>query len=145
MRIRLASPGALAAALVLLLAGAQAAAAQPVARLESGQSAFWAGAFVSDSRVDDPSLCGIEGECFNYGIHVTAPHAKVLRAAIASFDDSNGWDVRLLDPSGHEAASGSTYTLGGIAENYDAELFLHNPRAGMVTVQVHASSSHPGA
>jgi hypothetical protein len=144
MRIRTAPSVALATALVLLVTGAQAVAAPAVATLESGQSAFWAGAFVSDSRVDDPSLCGVEGECFDYGIHVTAPHAKVLRAAIASFDDSNGWDVRLLDPAGHEAASGSTYTLGGVAENYDAELFVHNPAAGVWTFQVIAKNVHLG-
>ena len=140
----MASRAVLAAAFVLSLTGAPAAAAQPVARLDAGQSAFWAGAFVSDSRVDDPSLCGIEGECFNYGIDVTATHGKVLRAAIASFDDSNGWDIRLLDPAGHEAASGSTYTLNGIAENYDAELFVHNPAKGMWTLEVIAKNVHLG-
>src|SRR5882757_5323501 len=139
--------GALGAALALLVAvwtPSALAADAPVAALDVGQAAFWPGAFVSDSRVDDPSACGLEGACFDYRIQVEAAHAKVLRAAIASFDDSNGWDVRLLDPAGHEAASGSTYTLNGVAENYDAELFVHNPAAGVWTFQVIAKNVHLG-
>jgi Lysyl oxidase len=139
--------GALGAALALLLAiwtSPALAAEGPVAVLDAGQSAFWPGAFVSDSRVDDPSACGIEGSCFDYRIEVKAAHAKVLRVALASFDDSNGWDVRLLDPAGHEAASGSTYTLNGVAENYDAELFAHDPAPGVWTMQVIAKNVHLG-
>jgi hypothetical protein len=140
--------GAVGAALALLLfsasASAAAAADAPVASLDAGQSAFWPGAFVADGRVDDPSVCGVEGPCFDYRIDVKAAHAKALRVALASFDDSNGWDVRLLDPAGHEAAAGSTYTLGGVAENYDAELFAHNPAPGVWTMQVIAKNVHLG-
>jgi hypothetical protein len=139
--------GAVGAALALLLfssASASAAADAPVASLDAGQSAFWPGAFVADGRVDDPSACGVEGPCFDYRIDVKAAHAKVLRVALASFDDSNGWDVRLLDPAGHEAAAGSTYTLGGVAENYDAELFAHDPAPGVWTMRVIAKNVHLG-
>ena len=139
--------GALGAALALLFAvwtPSALAADAPVAALDVGQSAFWPGAFVSDSRVDDPSACGLEGSCFGYRIQVEAAHAKVLRVALASFDDSNGWDVRLLDPAGHEAASGSTYTLNGVAENFDVELFAHNPVPGVWTMQVIAKNVHLG-
>jgi hypothetical protein len=62
--------------------------------------------------------------------------AKVLRVAINTPDDSNGWELRLLDPSGHEAATGSTYTLNGVAENFDVEVFAHNPAPGVWTAQV---------
>jgi hypothetical protein len=134
------------AALLMLLGNAAASAADgaPTASLKAGQSAFWAGSFVVDGRVDDPSACGLEGPCFNYPIDVSAPHAKVLRAALASFDDSNGWGVRLLAPSGREVASGSTYTLHGFAENYDVEVFAHDPVPGRWTMQVVAENVHLG-
>jgi hypothetical protein len=129
--------GSALAALAVLGASAGPASADPlVGSMGEGQSAFWAGAFVASARVDDPSLCGIEGPCFNYKVRVLAQHAKVLRAALDSADDSNGWGLRLLDPSGKEVSSGSTYTLHGVAENFDAEVWAHNPVPGTWTVQV---------
>jgi hypothetical protein len=125
------------AALAVLAASAGPAAADPlVGSLREGQAAFWPGAFVAGARVDDPSLCGLEGPCFSYRVRVLARHAKVLRAALDSADDSNGWGLRLLDPTGKEVASGSTYTLHGVAENFDVELWAHNPARGTWTVQV---------
>jgi invasion protein IalB len=128
-----------AAALVaatLGLTAPAALAAKPVASLKTGQSAFWKGAYVTSARVQDPSLCGVAGPCFEYPIRVRSAGAKVLRVAIETSDDSNGWEVRLLDPSGHEVTSGTTYTLDGIAENYDVEVFAHDPAPGLWTAQV---------
>jgi lysyl oxidase len=130
--------GAIVAATALLwVVGVSAASADPVVgSLREGQPAFWSGAFVANARVSDPSLCGIQGPCFDYGIRVVPAKAKVLRVAINTPDDSNGWELRLLDPSGHEAASGSTYTLNGVAENFDVEVFAHDPAPGVWTAQV---------
>lgn len=141
--MRLAGAG-LALAIFLLAASIAAGATTPVANLDAGQSAFWPGAFVSDGRVDDPSMCGIEGPCFDYPVVVKAAHAHVLRAAIASSQDSNGWDVRLIDPSGNVAASGSTWESGGVAQDYDAELFARDPVPGTWTMQVIAHNVHLG-
>jgi hypothetical protein len=127
----------LCAATAIAVCGAPAAAAdQLVGSLGEGQSVFWPGAFVSSARVTDPSLCGVQGPCFDYKIAVTSGHAKVLRAALASADDSNGWGLHLLDPSGHEVSYGSTYTLGGVAEDFDVEVWAHNPAPGEWTVRV---------
>jgi hypothetical protein len=135
--------GVLGLALAVFVA-APALAAAPVATLGEGQSAFWPGAFVSDSRVDDPSACGIEGACFDYPIEVTAAHARVLRVAVGSSQDSNGWDVRLIDPSGTVAATGSTWEMNGVAQDYDAELFAKQPAPGTWTMQVIAKNVHLG-
>jgi hypothetical protein len=130
--------GAIVAATALLwAAGVAVASASPmVGSLREGQPAFWSGAFVANARVSDPNLCGIQGPCFDYRIRVVPAKAKVLRVAINTPDDSNGWELRLLDPSGHEAATGSTYTLNGVAENFDVEVFAHNPAPGVWTAQV---------
>src|SRR4030081_380816 len=130
--------GAIVAATALLWAVGvpTASAGAVVGSLTEGQPAFWSGAFVPNARVSDPSLCGIQGPCFDYGIRVVPAKAKVLRVAINTPDDSNGWELRLLDPSGHEAATGSTYTLNGVAENFDVEVFAHNPAPGVWTAQV---------
>jgi hypothetical protein len=125
------------AASAMLWGSAGAASASPlVGSLHRGQATFWPGAFVAGARVDDPSTCGLEGPCFDYRVRVLAKHAKVLRAALDSADDSNGWGLRLLDPSGKEVSSGSTYTLHGVAENFDVEVWAHNPAPGTWTVQV---------
>ncbi|MDX6641561.1 MAG: hypothetical protein QOF12_2572, partial [Solirubrobacteraceae bacterium] len=131
--------GVFALALAGALAGVTAVTADAtttIATLGEGSTAFWPGAFVSSARVDDPSLCGIVGPCFDYGLKVTAASAKVLRVAVSTSDDSNGWDVELLDPAGNVAASGSTYELDGFAEDYDKELFAHQPKPGLWTVRV---------
>src|SRR6267378_892079 len=129
--------GIVAATALVWTVGVSAAAAGPVvASVNQGQPAFWSGAFVPNARVSDPSLCGIQGPCFDYGIRVVPTKAKVLRVAIDTPDDSNGWELRLLDPSGHEAATGSTYTLNGVAENFDVEVFAHNPQPGLWTAEV---------
>jgi hypothetical protein len=126
----------LATGLALLASAAMATAEPVVGSLGEGQSTFWSGAFVASARVPDPSLCGIAGPCFDYGVRVLSAHAKALRVAIDTSDDSNGWELRLLDPRGHEASTGTTYTLDGIAENFDVEVFAHNPAPGLWTVQV---------
>jgi Lysyl oxidase len=138
------APGLAAAIFVSATFASTAFAATPAATLDEGQSAFWPGAFVSDSRVDDPSACGVEGACFDYPIVVKAAHAHVLRVAIGSSEDSNGWDVRLLDPSGNVAATGSTWETDGVAQDYDAELFARRPAAGIWTMQVIAKNVHLG-
>jgi Lysyl oxidase len=122
--------------LLLTIGAGDASATAVVGSLKIGESAFWNGAYVPSARVSDPSLCGIQGPCFDYKLDVLSAGAKSLRVAIDTTDDSNGWGIRLLDPSGNEAASGSTYTLGGIAENFDAEVFAHDPKPGEWTVQV---------
>jgi hypothetical protein len=132
------------AGIVIALVTSTAVAAAPVATLSVGESAFWAGAFVSDGRVEDPAMCGIQGPCFDYPIRVDAAHAKVLRVAISSSEDSNGWGLRLLDPAGHVAASGSTYTSPIPAENFDVEVFTHDPAPGLWTAQVIAQNVHDG-
>src|SRR5882757_5066034 len=107
----------------LIAPGIASAAVENVATLDEGGTAFWPGAFVSSAMVDDSSLCGVTGPCFDYGLNVTAAHAKVLRVAVSTSDDSNGWDMQLLDPAGNVVSSGSTYELDGFAEDYDHELF----------------------
>jgi hypothetical protein len=130
--------GGIVAATALLWAVAvpTASASSMVASLNEGQSAFWSGAFVANARVSDPRFCGIQGPCFDYALRVASAKAKVLRVAINTPDDSNGWELRLLDPSGHEAATGTTYTLNGVAENFDVEAFAHDPAPGVWTVEV---------
>jgi hypothetical protein len=120
----------------LALTGATALADPAVGSLDAGQSLFWDGAYVTSARVDDPSLCGAEGTCFDYALNVNSAHAKVLRVALRTADDSNGWEVVLIDPSGNQAATGSTYTLHGVAEDFDVEVWAHNPAQGRWTVRV---------
>jgi Lysyl oxidase len=117
-------------------AASNAAADTSVGSLGEGQSEFWDGSYVSSERVDDPSLCGIEGPCINYTIDVTSDHAKLLRVGLRTPDDSNGWQVVLIDPSGNQAASGTTYTLNGVAEDFDVDVWAHNPARGKWTVEV---------
>src|SRR5258706_14121187 len=94
---------AIAAGLIALGLPPASASGDPlVASLSMGDSAFWNGAFVTDARVPDPSACGVAGPCFSYAVDVQSPGAAVLRAALETSDDSNGWELRLLDPSGHE-------------------------------------------
>lgn len=113
------------------------AAAQPSAvSLEEGRSAFWPGPYVDSAQVQDPSECGVAGPCFDYPIRVLSPHAMALRVAIDSTDESNGWELRLLDPSGNEVASDTTYQLGGLGERLDAEVFAHHPAEGLWTMEV---------
>ena len=121
---------------IAALAPTPVAADQTIGSLHSGQSVYWEGTFVSNERVDDPSLCGVQGQCFKYTVHVLSPHAKVLRVGLRTPDDSNGWGVVLIDPSGNQAASGSTYTLHGVAEDFDVEVWAHNPAPGTWTVEV---------
>lgn len=132
------------ALLLLVLIAVPAEAAEPVATLGAGGTAFWPGPFVTSSRVLDPSACGMTGQCFDYGLEVTARNAKVLRAAVSTSDDSNGWDLQLIDPNGHVAASGSTYEMGGFAEDYDEELFAHDPAPGRWTFRVIARNVEYG-
>ena len=113
-----------------------AGAQTPTLTLDSGQHAFWTGPFVAGAQVQDPSLCDITGPCFDYPIRVVPAHADALRVAIDSTDESNGWEVRLLDPSGAEVASDTTYQLGGLGERLDAEVFAHHPAPGLWTMQV---------
>jgi hypothetical protein len=136
--------GAVAGIALALVGAAGASAGTPVATLRAGDSTFWAGAFVADGRVDDPGLCGIQGPCFDYPIRVSGEHAKVLRVAISSAEDSNGWGLRLIDPHGHVAATGSTYTTPIPAENFDVEVFTHDPAPGLWTAQVIAQNVHEG-
>jgi hypothetical protein len=129
---------ALATALALACAmGAQGASADlQVGSLGEGQSVFWDGNFVTSTRVEDPSLCGVEGKCTSYALNVTSANAKVLRVALRTADDSNGWQVLLLDPSGKQAGSGTTYTLNGAAEDFDLEVWVHDPAPGKWTIRV---------
>jgi hypothetical protein len=137
---------ALLAAALASCAGAAAApaAADPtVGSLSEGQAVFWPGDYVSQGRVDDPSLCGTEGPCFNYRLDVLSPNAKALRVAISTPDDANGWGLRLLDPNGNVVATNSTYNF--IAENFDAEVWVHKPVPGTWTVQVIAQNVQHGS
>ena len=111
-------------------------AAQQVGALSEGQALYWGGPQVSSARVDAPSLCGYEGPCYTFTVMVRSAHAKVLRVALRTPDDSNGWEVTLYDPNGIEAADGSTYTLHGVAEDFDVEDWAHNPTPGLWTVEV---------
>ena len=117
-------------------AGTGDAAAAPVGTLGEAQSVFWSGPQVGSARVDVPALCGLEGQCYRYSVYVSATHASVLRVALRTADDSNGWEVVLYDPLGMQAADGSTYTLHGVAEDFDVEDWVHHPMAGMWTVEV---------
>jgi hypothetical protein len=123
-------------ALVWALASFATATVEPVGSLGKGQSAYWGGGWVSQERVDDPSLCGVEGPCFKYYLVVKSPHAKVLRVAIRTADDSNGWGLVLFNPAGQQVATGSTYTLQGVAEDFDEELWARSPAPGTWTIEV---------
>jgi hypothetical protein len=126
-----------AAAVGAIALGAPAAIADPlVGSLHSGQSTFWNGSYVSNERVEDPSLCGVQGPCINYTLNVTSTHAKVLRVALRTPDDANGWGVVLFDPAGNQVTSGSTYTLHGVAEDFDVEVWAHNPAPGAWRIEV---------
>jgi hypothetical protein len=130
----------LMAAAVVALAPVASAGAGPrlplVGSLTKGKAVFWNGPFVSKERVDDPSLCGIQGHCFKYYLDVKSSHAKLLRVALRTPDDSNGWALVLDNPAGQEVASGSTYTLHGVAEDFDEELWAHRPVQGIWTIEV---------
>jgi hypothetical protein len=131
-----AARGVLIAVAVSLAAAAPVRAADAVRSFGIGDKAFWAGSFISSGHVSDPQYCGVQAACFDYPLRVTAANAQVLRAAIETSDDSNGWGVHILDPGGKEVAYGSTYQAGGFAENYDAEVFVHHPVAGVYTLRV---------
>jgi hypothetical protein len=111
------------------------AAAQQVGSLSDGQAIFWNGPQVASARVDEPALCGLEGTCYKYTLLVGS-HAKVLRVALRTADDSNGWEVTLYSPLGAVAADGTTYTLHGVAEDFDVEDWVHNPTPGVWTIEV---------
>ncbi|HEY1592876.1 MAG TPA: lysyl oxidase family protein [Solirubrobacteraceae bacterium] len=124
------------AAFTAAAAPAAAAADQTVGSLASGRSLYWNGPQVASARVDAPALCGTQGPCYRYAIRVTSAKAKLLRVALRTADDSNGWEVTIYDPSGIEAADGSTYTLHGVAEDFDVEDWVQNPQPGVWTVEV---------
>jgi lysyl oxidase len=119
------------------LVAAQAAGNPAVGSLSSGQSVFWQGSYVDDEeRVPDPSLCGVSGPCFDYTLDVDSAHAKTLRVALQSADESNDWGVVLISPSGKTVASGTTYTFFGFGEDFDVEVWAPNPAPGAWTVEV---------
>src|SRR5258707_14198225 len=95
-----------AAVTIPVVAAPGAGADQPVGSLRSGQSVFWTGPQVASARVDAPALCGTQGACYRYTVRVASGGAQVLRAALRTADDSNGWEVTIYDPSGIEAADG---------------------------------------
>jgi hypothetical protein len=123
-------------AVICAIGASSAAADQSVGSLRSGQSMYWNGPQVASARVDAPALCGSQGTCYRYTVRVTSAHAKVLRASLRTADDSNGWEVAIYDPSGIEAADGSTYTLHGVAEDFDVEDWVPNPQPGLWTIEV---------
>ena len=127
-----------AAALVAGWVSAPTAVArtQSLGRIAGGQTMFWTGPIVASERVDDPSLCGTEGECFDYTVHVASTHAHVLRAALRTADESNNWELVLINPSGQQVASGTTNSSGGLGENFDVEVWAHNPAPGAWTIEV---------
>jgi hypothetical protein len=127
---------AFALAIAFMCAPASASADQQVGTLGQGRSVFWAGSMVSSERVPDPSLCGVTGPCIDYKLNVTSAHAKVLRVALRSDDDSNNWGVVLINPTGQQVASGTTYTLEGLGEDFDVEEWAHNPAPGTWTIEV---------
>jgi Lysyl oxidase len=105
-----------------------------------GDTTFWPGAFVAAARVDDASACNVEGPCFAYELRVRDKGATALRVAIDSADESNGWGLRLLDPSGAVAGSDTTYQEGGIGERNSIEVWAHDPVPGVWTAQVIAQN-----
>ena len=131
----MASLGLVAAAAVLLAAPA-ANADRLVESLGVGDSTFWPGAFVASARVHDPSACNVEGPCFDYPIRVREAGAKALRVALDSADETNGWQLRLLDPGGHEIASDTSYQSGGLGERNSIEVFARDPVPGVWTAEV---------
>jgi hypothetical protein len=132
---RLACVSALLLAGACTLAPGVASADQSVGTLGSGHSVFWDGAYVSSGRVPDPSLCGVAGPCIDYKLNVSGA-AKVLRVALRTADESNNWGVVLINPAGQQVASGTTYTLGGLGEDFDLEQWAHNPAPGTWTIEV---------
>ena len=115
-----------------------------VGTLAEGGALFWKGPQVASARVDEPSLCGLEGQCIKYTVMVTAAHAKVLRVALRTPDDSNGWEVAIYNPLGLLAADTSTYTLHGVAEDFDLGAWTHNPPPGLWTIEVVPSNVRDG-
>ena len=125
-----------ASAATTLTITARAAADTSVGTLTAGKALYWNGVQVDNARVDDPSLCGVQGPCFKYTVNVTAPNAKVLRAALRTADDANGWEIELFSPSGMLVTTASTYTLHGVAEDFDLEAWAYKPVAGTWTIEV---------
>jgi hypothetical protein len=113
-----------------------AAADQPPTALTEGHPVFWNGPQIASERVDVPALCDIEAPCLKYKVTITSQHAKVLRVGLRTPDDSNGWEVALYDPTGMPAADSTTYTLHGVAEDFDLEAWVHNPAPGTWTIEV---------
>jgi hypothetical protein len=110
--------------------------ARTVIVLHERQAAFWNGPMIGSERVPDPSLCGIAGPCIDFPVHVSSAHAKVLRAALQTADESNNWAVVLIDPAGHAVSSGTTYELDGLGENFNVEVWARHPVPGTWTVEV---------
>lgn len=121
----------------MLAAGAvPVLAASAVPSLRERQALFWSGPEVSSERVPDPSLCGSAGACIDYPVRVLSTHAGVLRAGLQSADESNNWGLELIDPSGHAVASGTTYELDGLGQNFNVEVWAHHPAPGTWTIRI---------
>jgi hypothetical protein len=123
-------------ALGLLIVPAPSSAAELPSPLGIGDATFWDGGYVASAQISDPSFCGSAGSCFTYPLRVTAKGGKVLRVAVDSEDESNNWQLQLIDPSGIVVAGDVTYQSGGLGERNDVELFARNPVPGTWTVRV---------
>jgi hypothetical protein len=128
--------GVLASIALAVICSIPAHAAVPAIALNKGQVHFWTGPVIDSARVADPSLCGSAGTCLEYPVRVMSPHAGVLRAGLQTADESNNWAVVLIDPSGNQVSSGTTYELDGLGQNFDVEVWAHHPAPGTWTVEV---------
>ena len=128
--------GLTACTAIAAIVAPSALGALKVIALHERQAAFWNGPMIGDERVPDPSMCGVAGPCVRYSVRVLGTHAKVLRAALQTADESNNWGLVLIDPAGHVVSSGTTYELGGLGENFNVEIWAHHPTPGTWTVEV---------
>lgn len=105
------------------------ARAKTVLSLGVGRAAFWPGPFVTRGDVQDSSLCDMAGPCRTWDLKL-ARGGDRLRVAIDVPARDDPFGIELIDPSGEVAASGSN------DNQFNAELFVESPAAGMWRVRV---------
>jgi hypothetical protein len=126
-RVPLISLALCVSALVARPALAETPPSDPI-QLEPGKAAFWFGGEIKDTKVEDPSLCGIAGPCPTFELVVPAGGDR-LRVAYDTPFRTNTFALQLTSPDG------TTTTVTG-SNVFDAEAFAAGPAAGTWTVRV---------
>jgi hypothetical protein len=96
--------------------------------LEIGKPAFWYGGQIENTKVEDPSLCGIAGPCPTFKL-VVPDGGDRLRVAYDTPFRTNTFGLQLTSPEG------TTTTVTG-SNVFDAEAFAAKPAPGTWTVRM---------